>query len=234
MKKLLLHSTLLLSFGISSYAQTADEILDKHIEAIGGSNWQSVKSIKLSGSMNQAGVELQMTQQYVIDKAMRTDISMSGQSGYIIVTNKEGWMYMPFMGITTPTAMPEEAVKEAQSQVDIKSMNLANKSTIAKTELIGKDTIGVTPCYVLKVSDKSGLSKKCFIDQKTYYIVRMDATISMQGESQEVSTSYTNFKKVDVGITIPMTIKSIQGDFNYTSVEVNKPIDDKVFVPNNK
>ena len=51
MKKFFVHALLLAAFISSSFslkAQTADEIIDKYIEAIGGKdNWKKVGSIKM-------------------------------------------------------------------------------------------------------------------------------------------------------------------------------------------
>jgi len=66
----------------------------------------------------------------------------------------------------------------------------------------------------------------------TYYIIRKEQKIKGADDAeQEVGTNFSNFKKQTDGVVIAMTVSSPQGDITFTSVEINKPIDDKIFVP---
>src|SRR5947209_3631346 len=108
-------------------AQNADEIIQKHINAIGGiDNWNKVKSMKMTGSMSVGGMEIGLTQTALNDKGMRTDISAMGSSGYTIVTPKEGWMYMPFAGSVTVTPIPADQLKMSQAKMSVKAGQLVD------------------------------------------------------------------------------------------------------------
>jgi len=73
-----------------SFAQSAEEVVQKHITAIGGSdNWKKINSLKMAGSINANGMEINITQTILHNKAMRQDISLMGMDGYTIVNNKE-------------------------------------------------------------------------------------------------------------------------------------------------
>src|SRR5579859_2765850 len=79
-------------------AQSVDEIMDKHAQAIGSvENWNKIKTIQRSGTMNQQGMEIAIKETLVATKALRMDISVMGMSGFQIVTKNKGWVYMPFM-----------------------------------------------------------------------------------------------------------------------------------------
>src|SRR6201997_597558 len=97
------------------FSQNLEEIVKKHIEAIGGKeNWAKVKSIKMESSMKANGAEIKMTMYQVDKKAMRQNIALMGMEGYSILTNTEGWTYMPFQGQTKPEAMTADDVKKGQ------------------------------------------------------------------------------------------------------------------------
>ena len=222
---------------LATYAQTADEVLQKHIDAIGGkANWDKIKSLKMTGTMSQGGMDISMTQTTVNDKGMRMDISAMGQNGFMIITPTEGWQYMPFAGQTKPEAFPEEAVKMMKDQLNVKNTFLADKSLYTNLALDGQDTINSVACYKLKVTAKNGQNMVCYIDSKTYYVVRTEAKIKMgdSAEEQEMSNNYSDFKKQPSGIVLPMTFGSQQGDITFKTVEINKPVAENFFKPETK
>ncbi|MFO0414295.1 MAG: hypothetical protein ACK50E_01475, partial [Bacteroidota bacterium] len=101
MKTISLFIAAFFSLSVSN-AQTADEIISKHVNAIGGKdNWKKVTSMVQTGNMSVQGAEIQMKRSIIHNKAARTDISLMGMTGYQIVTNTEGWSYMPFQGAAT-------------------------------------------------------------------------------------------------------------------------------------
>ena len=59
--------------------------------------------------------------------------------------------------------------------------------------------------------------------------------MKMQGEEQEMATDFSNFKKQDIGVVVPMTMTTqMGGDINFKTIEINKPVDEKVFTPDTK
>ena len=217
----------------SAFAQTGDEIIQKHIDAIGGTkNWNKIKSMKMVGSMNAQGMEINMTQTVVNEKGMRTDISLMGQNGFMIVTPTAGWMYMPFGGQQTkPEPMPEDQVKMQKGQLNYKNSQLADKAEITKSKLDGKDTVNDVACYKVNVTTKDGSEQSCYFDMKTYYMVRIEKKVKVKEEETEVAVNYSNFMKQSEGIVMPMTMGTPQGDITFKTIEINKPVDDKIFTP---
>src|SRR4051812_5748293 len=103
-----------------AFSQTLDEIIKKHIEAIGGKeNWAKVKSLKMESSMKANGAEIKVTIYQVDKKAMRQNIALMGMEGYSILTTTEGWTYMPFQGQTKPEAMTADDVKKSQDGLSL-------------------------------------------------------------------------------------------------------------------
>jgi len=233
--KLSILAAMTLTAGITTVkAQTADEIIQKHIAAIGGlDNWNKIKTMKKVGSMSMQGMEIGMTLTVANDKGVRTDISAMGMSGYVIVTPKEGWMYLPFQGQDKVTPIPAEQLKSAQNQMNVKSDQLLDKSNVKKADFIGKDTVNNISCLKVKITDNDGNEKTAFFDATTYYIVHEERKMKVQDEEQEVAINYSNFQKQPEGIVIPMTVTSPmgQGDITFKSIEINKTVDDKTFKP---
>ena len=81
MKKLnyLLLTAFLLLISNSFNAQTVDEIIGNYIENTGGAeNWENVKGVKMTASINQMGMEIPIEMVQLKDK-MYTKISIQGQ-----------------------------------------------------------------------------------------------------------------------------------------------------------
>ena len=233
----ILKLAVLTAISLSSFAalraQTVDEIMDKHLKAIGSKEaWESLKTMKLDGSMSVQGMDIGITQTMALGKAMRTDISVMGMNGYTIVTKTQGWMYMPFQGQTKVDTMKPDMVKMAQSQLDIGSKGMFDYKTIGKkTEFLGKDTLNKVVCYKIRFTDKDGNESVSYFDVNTYYILRTETKVKQDEQEQEVAMGYDNYKKLDGGIVMPMTMSTPQGDINFKTIEINKPIADDVFVP---
>ncbi len=101
-------------------AQTADEVIKKHIDATGGlDNWKKINTLKINGSANAQGAELPITLTTINGKASRMEFTFNGMTCYAIVTNKEGWTYFLIQGQQKPEAMTPEQVKEQQDQLDL-------------------------------------------------------------------------------------------------------------------
>jgi len=232
-KKLCAFAAILFLTGITTVkAQNGDDIIQKHIDAVGGSdNWGKVNTMKLSGAMNVQGMDISMTQTVVNDKGMRMDISAMGINGYTIITPTEGWIYMPFQGMDKVTPLPADELQSSKEKMDVKNIQLVDKSKIAKCEYMGNDTINNAGCYKVMVTDKQGNSQIAFFDATNYYLVRTVNKIKMQNEEQELAVNFSNFQKLPEGITVPMTWGTEQGDINFKSIEINKPYSDSLFKP---
>ncbi|HEX2682297.1 MAG TPA: hypothetical protein VHL77_00090, partial [Ferruginibacter sp.] len=117
----LLAAVALLTVSITGLrAATVDEIIDKHLAAIGGKdNWKKVNSLSMEGAITAGGNEIGIKISAIRNKAVRQDITVAGMTGYNIITTTDGWVYMPFQGQQKPEALTPDDVKEQQDGLDI-------------------------------------------------------------------------------------------------------------------
>ena len=214
-------------------AQTVDEIMTKHEKAVGGiENWNKIKTLKMEGSAVQGGMEINMTQTVIVEKAMRMDVSVMGMTGFQICTNDGGWSYMPFTGKTTLDTMKPDVAKVMQKQTDPKSIQMLNyKTDGTKIELAGKDTINNAPCYKLKCTNSKGENSFCYIDMTTFYLTRLERTVKVDDQEQEMAVAFNNYQRLPEGVVMPMSVTAMGGEINYKSIEINKAVDEKLFIP---
>ena len=214
----------------SSIAQTTDEIIAKHIEAIGGkANWDKLVSMRTEGTVKAQGAEIKITNTQVHKKATRTDIALMGMNGYNILTTTEGWSFMPFQGQTKPEPITADELKIGQDELDIMDEFLTYKLLGKKLEDLGKDDVDGTECFKLKLTDKDGQETTLFIDPSNYFIIKETSKIKANGQEMENSSTFSNYKKTDGGIFIPMNIGGGFGDMEITKVEINPTIDESIF-----
>ena len=218
-------------------AQTADEIVNKHIEAIGGlENWEKVNSIVLTGTMSVQGMSLDVITTVLHNKGSRQDINAMGMNNYQILTPTAGWSFFPIQGQQAPEAMTADDVKEGQTDLDAQGSLIDYKAKGHTVELIGKEDVDGTECFKLKLALKTGKTETYFIDPKTYYIVKLVSIKKANGQEAEVSTGLSNYQKLPEGIVVAMSVSvpfgpGVNFDYIISKVEVNKAIDEAIFKP---
>ena len=212
------------------HAETAEEIINKHIKAIGGIDvWKKITSVKLTGSVTAQGTEINISMVGVQGKGVRQDITIMGMTGYSFLTPTEGWMYMPFNGQQKAEALTADQVKESQDELDIQGELIDYKLKGHTVELIGKEDVEGTECWKLKITLKSGKVKTEFFDPESFYLIREVSKNKANGQEHEQVTNYSNFQKLPEGITVPMTIGSGMGELVVKKFEINTKIEDSLF-----
>ncbi len=228
--KRILFSFLFLSTALYAFSQTADEVINKHIDAIGGVDaWKKVNSLKMEGTMQVQGAELSVTQTVLHKKGSRQDISIMGMTGYIIVTPTEGWNYMPFQGQQAPEAMTAEDLAESQEQMDVQGSLIDYAAKGHSVEYLGKDDVDGTECYKVKVNKKGGSPETMYIETKTNYLIKSVSIKKANGQEVEVATSYSNYEKLPEGIVVAKSMTLPFGELNIGKIIINGAVDEAIF-----
>jgi len=230
---------LLLIAAPRAHGQKVEDIIAKHIEALGGKEkMQSIHSVYLEGvAVMQNGTEINSKTWKVKDKLYRQEISFGMGNIVVIVTPTKGWSSNPRNGGTFQP-MPDEQLKALQSQLDPAGPFVDYAAKGSKAELLGKDTIGGKECYKIKLTTAAGQDITYSLDVQTYYVLRetrkgggmMGGGAGRRGGNAdgEFNIDFSDYQKTAEGYVFPYTI--VTGSFGAkTSVEkleVNKPVDD--------
>jgi hypothetical protein len=232
--KLLLIFLVIGMLSSTSNAQNVDEILKKHADAIGGlDNWAKIKTMKMDMVMKMQGMEIPIIATQVNCKAMRTDITVMGMTGYSIITKTNGWNFMPFNGQTKPEPMTEDILKASEDELCLLDKMFRYKETGDKLEYLGTDDVDGTECLKLKLTDTIGKENTYFLDSETYLLIKKTVKASVNGQVMENSASMGNYQKLDEGIVVAMNTKTGQGDIEIKKVTVNPDVDENIFKPSN-
>jgi outer membrane lipoprotein-sorting protein len=239
---LLLIALSLASWAKTASAQTADDIIEKHVAASGGrAAFARLKSRHSAGTVtlttpggnitglietwNQAPnkarslTKLDLTAlglgQTVIDQRF------DGESGYVLDT---------IQGNHDITGTQLDSMKNGS----FPNIFLNYKEMGATIELSGKEKVGDHDTYLLISKPKAGTAVRTYIDAESYLPVRtiVKVPVPQLGTDLDEVIEFSDFREVD-GIKIPFQINqsSLLQTINIslTKVEHNKEIDPAMF-----
>jgi outer membrane lipoprotein-sorting protein len=221
----------------AALAVAVDDIVNKHVSAMGGADKiKAIRTSKSTGKMIMGGgqMEASMVAYSRRPKATRVEIDLQGQK---IVQGFDGatsWMVNPMTGNPEPQKMPADEAKAAADNADPDGSPLIDyKAKGNLVELMGKEDVEGTMAYKLKITLKSGTSSMMFIDQKTFLPCKMITQRKQMGQVLDLEAYPSKYKAVD-GVQMPFATEIKVGgkstmQYLIEKVETNMPLDDKMF-----
>lgn len=212
-------------------APSADEIVAKHLDAIGGKQAiGQVKSVTMDTDVQVMGNDAPGTTVILDGVGVKSETDFNGSKIIQCYTSKGGWMVNPMAGQADPTPMPDEQYQAGKDDIYVGGAlyNYADRG--AKVELVSKDA----DSYTIKLTPKDGEPTTYVIDAKTYFIKSETRKAQMQGQDVDMTTSYSDYRKTDTGMLMPYSMDvDFGGQFQLTisvkKLEVNKPVDPSIF-----
>jgi hypothetical protein len=190
-------------------AQTADDLVEKHIQAQGGRDkFKAVQTIRMSGKMNMGhGMEAPVVMEMMPpEHRVRMDFTVQGMTGTQAYDGAAGWQVMPFMGKTEPEAMSADDLKQIKENADFLGPLFDYKGKGNKVEYLGKADLEGTPVYKLRLTEKDGDVTLIYLDADSYLKLKEETTRTVRGQATDLETTFGDYKKVE-GLTLPFTIE---------------------------
>ncbi|MCF2489472.1 outer membrane lipoprotein-sorting protein [Dyadobacter sp. CY347] len=215
-----------------SFAQTVDEIVDKHVAALGGMDKiKAVNTVITERSLAVQGMEIPTKTILVVGKSLRNESTIMGNSMVQVVDDSKGWMIRPAQmgGTGEPEDMPADQLKQQIASLDPFGGLVNYKEKGNKVELVGKEKMDKKDVYHLKVTSKEGTSMDEYLDAETFLVSKVK--VDMNGQSGEIELS--DYKEVE-GVKFPNTMDITNAQmgtmsFITSKVSVNTPVDAAVF-----
>ncbi len=214
-------------------AQTADEIVAKHVDAIGGKDkLTQVKSVYIESTTDVMGNQ-SATKTYILNgTGYRNESDFNGQSLVQVETDKGGWMINPFGGSSDAVAYPDNLFKSNAEQIYVDPLfdYAAKGSTV---ELTGQEKVGDINAFKIKYTNKYNADSTYYSDPSTWYIIQVVRQSEAMGQEITLTATFSDYKQSDFGIFFPSKTHLDMGQFaldvSANKVEVNKDIDITIF-----
>jgi hypothetical protein len=226
-----------------SAAQTADEIVEKSIAALGGREaFAKIKSRAMVGTIvlgTPAGdvtgsVELLEAPPNKIRTLIKADLSALGAGPMVMDQRFDG-----HTGYALDTLQGNREITGNQLD-NMKNGSFPHpflnyKSLGTTAQLGGKEKVGDREAYVVIFDPTNGSAIRQFIDATTFLPIKSIVTVNVPqlGQDLEQTTEFLDLRDVD-GIKIPFRLRissSLQSfTINLTKVEHNVKVDESLFV----
>src|SRR5262245_33834694 len=234
-------AALILTCGRIASAQTADEVVEKYLAAIGGrAALGKLTSRSTTGTMTlslpqgpvSGSIEILNQRPNKTRTVTKLDLSSLG-AGQVTREQRfdgtSGYILDSLQGNREITGNQLENLKNTGFPTPL----MTYKERGATVELAGKEKVDGRDTYVLLFKPKTGSVARTFVDTETYLPARIMIKVDTPETGEvEQTTDLSDYRDVD-GIKVPFTIKVSTAGQGFTiavsKVEHNIKIDEAVF-----
>ncbi len=233
--KIILFLLLILFVSINTTAQTVDDIINKHIEAIGGiDNLKAINTMTMKGKFSGGGFEVPMTITFARPDKVKLVIDFQGNSMIQAYDGVEAWQTNPWTGKPDPEKMPAEKTKDMKEMADIDGALVNYKEKGYTAELMGIEDMEGSETYKIRLMDKDSDARFFFLDATTYLLLKESKKQKVKEKEIESETYYGNYQSYG-GVKMALSIEfrekgATQGQTGtIETVELNTDVDESIF-----
>ncbi|HEY6253793.1 MAG TPA: hypothetical protein VI685_27875 [Candidatus Angelobacter sp.] len=226
----------LLCFSVCAVAQTADELVDKNLQAKGGlEKIRAIKSMRMTAVLDAGGFKVDLGQESERPNLLRQTVSLQGMTQVTAYDGNAGWQIDPFQGRKDPEMVGDEQLRSLVEDADFDGPLVDAQAKGNKIEYIGHDQVDGDDVYKLKVTLKNGDIFYYSLDPDTYIEIQIEKQRYVRGAVRESVTLLGSYKPVN-GVMFPFSIVSgpknnpeAGGKVTVQKIEANVTLDDKDF-----
>jgi len=219
-------------FGVSSFSQTADELIAKNIEARGGmEKMKAIKTFRITGKFDGGGgFSASVGQENQRPDLIRETFTLQGMTAVQAYDGSTGWQIQPFGGKKDPELMGEDDMRDLLLDADFDGPLVDYKEKGSTVEFLGHDVVDGDDALRLKITLKNGDIIYDYLDPDTFIEIRREIQQFIRGSVRDRVVSPGAYKPVN-GVMYPFSIsqgpKSHPDDQTVTvrKMEANVKID---------
>jgi outer membrane lipoprotein-sorting protein len=231
----------LLAFASSASAQTADEIVEKYLAAVGGRDALSklttrrstgVVTISVQGADLSGPIEISTKAPNKGRAYMKLDLTALGAGEMIIDQRFDGTSGVAMNSLQGDSEITGNQLENMRNNV-FPTPLLAYKTAGTTLEALPRGRVGATEALVLQMTPKTGSVTRLYFDAATGLLLKTVATVSApELGSFEQTSEVSDYRSVD-GVLVPfMTVTSSPMQtitVALSKVEHNVTLDDALF-----
>lgn len=226
-------------FSINLYSQSADDIIKKYTNAIGGyENIKNIKTLKLSGIVHVSGLDLPLTITFKRPSMVRVEVKLEDVTQVQAYDGTMGWKTDFMTGGLEANKMEKGEEDETKFTADFEGAIIDYKKKGYTALFAGRVKTDTSDSYKLGIILNTKDTAYYYIDTKTYLqTLRVKNRGDKNVTVETVIKDYLTAEKVKFPSVLDV---KIQGNENVQAIkfdkaEVNIEVDDSIFkMPENK
>jgi hypothetical protein len=213
----------------TSFAQSADQIISRHLKASGGANqlrrmesttYSGVVTNPATGESGRFALRLKRPDRLVME------IELGGLASSAAYNGRSAWRRDSRDGLRTLIA--DEGARFKAEAIYRNDHFLNYKRDKARAVLVGRAPAGGRDAFVVELTTQQAVKRKVYFDAQSYLILREEQASASGPET----ISYDKYREVD-GVMEPHSLELRSGDsvlrVTVNQVEHNRAIDEAAF-----
>jgi len=237
--KLFLVTFLFTVVSTATFAQNADEIINKYITTIGGAEkLKSLKGVKMEMTTTGGGMEIPVELVQLTGGKMYVKINLQGKEITQMASDGKTMWNTSFMTMKAEKADAETTANALLSNNDFPNAMLDYKSKGYAAELVGKETKEGTECYKVKFTKKPITVDGVKTDDISYYFFDTENNLAIATETevkqgpakgQKSVSTMSDYQEVD-GLFFAFAMNMGGQEMKIKKVTLNPVVADAAFV----
>ena len=156
-------------------SQTADEIIQKHIEAIGGyEKIKAIRTLTCEGTNKSRMLETSFKKYVIQDSASCTEGTVNGRHSKGMVSKNNGWICVPGASRDSFHSKSKYEIKEEQFALDIHGPFIDYIEKGNKIKYLRVEKINNIDCFKIKLTRRDKSVFIYYFDRASYLIKRIE------------------------------------------------------------
>ncbi len=237
MRNYLIALIAIFALGLTAFSQTAEELVQKNIEAKGGmEKIKAIKTVRLTGKLDAGGgFTAVVGQENKRPNRLRETLTLQGMTRVQAYDGSTAWEIRPFGGRKDPQLMGEDDVRDLLIDADLDGPLLDYKEKGNQVEYLGHDIVDGDDALRVKVTLKNGDMIYYYLDPDTFLEIRTERREFVRGAVHDIVTDLGSYKPV-AGVMFPFSVSGGPKDdptswqsVTYEKIEANLALPDSDF-----
>ena len=141
--------------------------------------------------------------------SVRTEFTYNGATVVQASDGATGWVLVPAPGKPAPAPVPmtPQQMHDLQQQADIDGPLVDARAKGYAIELVGKEPVGSSMAWNVKLVDEAGVARNFYLDARTYLPVQEVVHRIVEGKEVETEMRLSDYREVS-GVKFPCLLES--------------------------